>query len=416
MKQKDFFKEPKNDTEEASDSAVNRSSCVFHHKAYSMKIIKGGITQPKGFKAAGIWCGIKKTGKPDLSLIVSDVPCVAAGVFTKNSIKAAPLLVTKRHLANGTAQAVVTNSGNANCFTGKTGLTCAKTMAAETARHLGIKSDDVLVSSTGIIGRPFPIQKVNAGLHGLVAQLKASRTAGTRAARAIMTTDKSVKEIAAQFKIGSKTVTIGGCAKGSGMIEPNMATMLGFLSTDISISRPLLKKALGQAVDDSFNMITVDGCMSTNDMVVIMANGQAENSCIKTEGRSFYEFCKALTFVCQDLAKKIVLDGEGAIKILQIHVSGAPTVTAARKAAKAIANSNLVKTAAYGKNANWGRIAAAVGSLGYHVSERTLQIKTRQLARNSILIQAGLGIGTKQAKALTCDLTEEYVKINSRYN
>ena len=376
----------------------------------------GGVTQPKGFKASGIWCGIKRTGKPDLSLIVSDVPCIAAGVFTRNSVKAAPLVVTRNHLANGQARAIVTNSGNANCFTGKFGLTYAKAMAKIMAAQLGIRPNDVLVSSTGIIGKPLPIKKITAGIPELAVSARRSKLQGTRAAQAIMTTDTKVKEIAVQFKLGSKTVTIGGCAKGSGMIEPNMATMLAFVTTDVMISRPLLKKALKQAIDESFNMITVDGCTSTNDMAVVLTNGMAGNPCIRTEGKHFREFCNALKFVCLDLAKKIVKDGEGATKLFQIHVSGAPTVIAARKAARAVAKSDLVKTAAYGKNANWGRIAAAIGSVGLNVTEKTLKIKTRQMTKSHIIIQADLGIGSKKAMALTCDLTEEYIKINGKYN
>lgn len=381
-----------------------------------MKIINGGITQPKGFQANGIACGIKKSGKPDLSLIFSNVPCVAAAVYTKNSVKAAPLIVTKKHLMNGTAQAIIANSGNANCFTGQNGLLTAMAMANETAKQLKIKSTDVLVASTGIIGKPLPIAKIKTGLPELINGLEHTTAKGTDAAKAIMTTDLMVKQIAVQFKIGKKDVTIAGCAKGSGMIEPNMATMFCFLTTDAAIEKRLLKKALIFSTDLSFNCITVDGCMSTNDMVSIMANGLAENELIKTEGSAFKDFCAALTYVCLDLAKKIVKDGEGAKKLLQITVDGAKTEKVARMAAKAIANSNLVKTAAYGKNANWGRIAAAVGSLGINITENDLVIKTKELVSKDIFIHVNIGKGHHSATILTCDLTEDYIKINGAYN
>jgi glutamate N-acetyltransferase/amino-acid N-acetyltransferase len=381
-----------------------------------MKIINGGITQPKGFQANGIACGIKKSGKPDLSLIFSNVPCVAAAVYTKNSVKAAPLIVTKKHLMNGTAQAIIANSGNANCFTGQNGLLTAMAMANETAKQLKIKSTDVLVASTGIIGKPLPIAKIKTGLPELINGLEHTTAKGTDAAKAIMTTDLMVKQIAVQFKIGKKDVTIAGCAKGSGMIEPNMATMFCFLTTDAAIEKRLLKKALIFSTDLSFNCITVDGCMSTNDMVSIMANGLAENELIKTEGSAFKDFCAALTYVCLDLAKKIVKDGEGAKKLLQITVDGAKTEKVARMAAKAIANSNLVKTAAYGKNANWGRIAAAVGSLGINITENDLVIKSKELVSKDIFIHVNIGKGHHSATILTCDLTEDYIKINGAYN
>lgn len=381
-----------------------------------MKIINGGITQPKGFQANGIACGIKKSGKPDLSLIFSDVPCTAAAVYTKNSVKAAPLIVTKKHLMNGSAQAIIANSGNANCFTGQNGLLNAMAMANETAKQLKIKPTDVLVASTGIIGKPLPIAKIKTGLPTLIKGLEHTAAKGTDAAKAIMTTDLIVKQIAVQFKIGKKDVTIAGCAKGSGMIEPNMATMFCFLTTDAAIDKRLLKKALMFATDLSFNCITVDGCMSTNDMVSIMANGLAENELIQTEESAFKDFCAALTYVCLDLAKKIVKDGEGAKKMLQITVDGAKTEKVARLAAKAIANSNLVKTAAYGKNANWGRIAAAVGSLGLNITENDLVIKTKELASKDIFIHVKIGKGHHAATILTCDLTEDYIKINGAYN
>ena len=381
-----------------------------------MKIINGGITTPKGFKASGIYCGIKKSGKPDLSLIVSDIPCPAAAVFTKNSVKAAPLIVSQENLKNSTAQAVITNSGNANCFTGEMGLRYAKQTTLALANALGIKKDDIIVSSTGIIGKILPIKKVTEGIPALISKLSSSKASGRLAAEAIMTTDTFVKEIAVTVEITGKIITIGGCAKGSGMIEPNMATMLGFLTTDAAIDKKLLKEALKQAVDHSFNSITVDGCMSTNDMTAIMANGMAGNTLINTKDKNYDLFCQALTLCCMDLAKKIVKDGEGAKKLIEVYVDGAPSEKTARQAAKAIANSNLVKTAAYGKNANWGRIAAAVGSLGLNITEKNLNIKTKTPSPKNVIIQVDLGLGKSSAFVLTCDLTEDYIKINGAYN
>lgn len=381
-----------------------------------MKIIKGGITQPIGFKANGIACGIKRSGREDLSLIASDAPCVAAGVYTTNSVIAAPLVVSKKHLANGRAQAIITNSGNANCFTKLAGLAHAKTTALITGKHLKIKPTDVIVSSTGIIGKQLPMVKIKQGIPVLIAGLGPSLAKGTKAARAIMTTDTTIKQVAVKIKLGTKITTIAGCAKGSGMIEPNMATMLAYITTDAAIEKKLLKKALKFAVDLSFNCITVDGCMSTNDMVIILANGLAGNTLIKSEGQHFKDFCAALTYICLNLSKKIVRDGEGAKKLIQIRVNGAKTEKIAQQAAKAVANSNLVKTAAYGKNANWGRIAAAIGSLGLNITESTLKIKTQKRSAEEILINVDLGQGKESASVLTCDLTEEYIRINGDYN
>lgn len=381
-----------------------------------MKLINGGVTAPKNFYANGLAAGIKRSGKSDLALIYSETPCLAAGVYTKNSVKAAPLIVTKKNLANGVAQAVIANSGNANCFTGKDGLSIAQRTVQAAARELGIKPADVLVASTGIIGRPLDVAKIETAMPKLVAGLGSSLHKGRQAAKAILTTDTMLKEIAVSVPIGKNTVMIGGCAKGSGMIEPNMATMLAFLTTDAAITQPLLKKAMLLAVEPSFNSITVDGCMSTNDMVCLMANGMAGNKLIATEGDAFKKFVNALTFVCLDLATKIVRDGEGATKLLQIAVSGAKTYKMAKAAAKAIANSNLVKTAAYGKNPNWGRIAGAVGSLGLNVTEKNLKINIQDQGKKHLLIQVYLGLGTAEATVLTCDLTEEYIRINGAYN
>jgi glutamate N-acetyltransferase/amino-acid N-acetyltransferase len=284
------------------------------------------------------------------------------------------------------------------------------------AHQLKINTRETAVSSTGIIGKPLPLTKIKKAVPVLVSGLGTSAAKGTAAAAAIMTTDTFVKETAVSLKIGGKTVTIGGCAKGSGMIEPNMATMLAYVTTDAAIDKRMLKQALADAVDRSFHCITVDGCMSTNDMTIVLANGLAGNRRITAKGQAFDVFCQALTAVCFDLAKKIVRDGEGAKKLLQVSISGAPTAATARRAAKAVANSNLVKTAAYGKNANWGRIAAAVGSLGLNITEDRLTIQTRMIGGRDVMIHADLGLGQAEATVLTCDLTEDYIKINGAYN
>lgn len=380
-----------------------------------MKIIsKGSVTSPKGFKANGVAAHIKRSGKTDLSLIFSDIPCPTAGVYTKNSVKAAPLLICAKHLENGMAQAVVVNSGNANCFTGDKGYAHAKQTTELIAQLLEIKPHDVLVASTGIIGKPLPFEKIVAAAPNLVKGL--SEKGGHKAAQGILTTDLCNKEIAVEFALDGKKVRIAGCAKGSGMIEPNMATMLGFITTDVTISKNMLKEALLYATDRSFNCITVDGCMSTNDMVTVMANGFAGNKLINGKNKNFHKFTEALTFVCTDLAKKIVLDGEGATKFITINVDGAGSYSQAQKIAKAVANSPLVKTAAFGNNPNWGRVAAAVGSLGLNITEKNLKIKFSPFTKKNIKIDVALELGTHSATVYTCDLSHKYVDINGAYN
>jgi len=381
-----------------------------------MKIIKGGVTAPKGFKANGLYCGIKRSGRPDLSLIVSEKRAVAAGVFTKNSIKAAPLFITAQHLKNHQAQAIISNSGNANCFTGDFGILYARKTAQLIAKLLNIKTDDVLVASTGIIGKPLPYQKIADHASQLVHGLTAEKNGAHLAARGIMTTDKFPKEIAVKLIIGGKEVKIGACAKGSGMIQPDMATMLAYITTDAAIDSPMLKLALKTAADKTFNNISVDGCMSTNDMVAILANGLAGNRKITAANKDFKKFTEALILVCMDMAKKIVLDGEGATKFIEICVDGAKTETQAKQAAMAIANSMLVKTAAFGSNPNWGRVAAAVGSLALPVNEKTLKIKFSSFAKKEIRIAVDLNLGCAKTTVYTCDLSYDYVKINGAYN
>jgi len=380
-----------------------------------MKIIKGGVTAPKGFLANGLSAGIKRSGKPDLGVIVSDGPAVTAGVFTKSSIKAAPLVVSMKHIKKGRTHAVLVNSGNANCYTGQSGLKHAQGSTEIIAKHLRISPSDVLVTSTGIIGKPLPYNKIINAAPMLIKGL--SPNGGGKFARAIMTTDLKVKEIAVEIMIGAKKVTIGGCAKGSGMIEPNMATMLGFVTTDAAISHQMLKNALKQATEKSFNSITVDGCMSTNDMVTVQASQLAGNKKIVSEGTDFKKFYQALEFVCINLAKKIVIDGEGATKFLTIDVKGATNEAQARKIAKSIANSALVKTAAFGSNPNWGRVGAAVGSLGIKkINENNMKITFSPFNKKEITITVQLPLGRASATVYTCDLSYDYVRINGEYN
>lgn len=380
-----------------------------------MKIIKGGVTAPKGFLANGLSAGIKRSGKPDLGIIVSEGASVTVGVFTKSSIKAAPLLVSMRHIKKGRIQAVLVNSGNANCYTGRAGLKHAQKSTQLVAKLLGVRPTDVLVASTGIIGKPLPYYKIVDAAPMLIKGL--SPRGGGKFARAIMTTDLKVKEIAVEIMMGAKKVTIGGCAKGSGMIDPNMATMLGFVTTDAAISHNMLKLALKRATQRSFNSITVDGCMSTNDMVTLQASGLAGNKKIVAEDGNFKKFYQALEWVCIDLAKKIVLDGEGATKFLTIVVKGAADQLQAKKIAKAIANSALVKTAAFGSNPNWGRVAAAVGSLGYsQINEHNMKIICSSFDKKEIAIKVELALGRASSTVYTCDFSDEYVRINGEYN
>lgn len=398
-----------------------------------MRRVAGGVTAAKGYKASGVHCGLKKT-KLDLAVIASEVPAAAAGVFTTNLVQAAPVKVTREHLArSGTAKAVVINSANANACTGPQGILDAQAMAAAAAEHLGCSPEEVLVSSTGVIGVPLPMSKINEGIGSAVSEL--SEAGSFNAAQAIMTTDTFPKEYAVEFELGDKTVRLGGIAKGSGMIHPNMATMLAFITTDISIAQPLLHKALREAVVKSFNMISVDGDTSTNDMVIVLANGQAGAVPITDKGPEYELFCQALGVVTEELAKLIVKDGEGASKFVELHVKGAQSEAAARTIARSIASSNLVKAAIFGADANWGRILCAAGySGGVFDPDKTAvylgELKIVEngtgvdfdedealvlLSQGEIVITVDLGEGDQEAKAWTCDLTYDYVKINASY-
>lgn len=398
-----------------------------------MKIVKGGITRPKGFFASAVHCGIKMR-KKDLCLIYSQTPASAAGVFTSNKVKAAPLIVSKNNLKGGTAQAIIANSGNANCLTGKKGLDDAGKMAAGAAKALSIKRSDVLIASTGIIGKRLPVSKITSAIDKLVSLL--SSASSRDVAKTLMTTDTSPKEIAVSLKIGPCIINIGAVAKGAGMINPNMATMLSFITTDAAITSAALKKAFKESVNASFNCITVDGDMSTNDCVFILANGLANNKVIMPFGRRYRAFKEALTFVCFNMAEKIIRDAEGATKFIKVNVKRAKDANDAKKAAYAIATSPLVKTAIYGEDPNWGRIAAAVGRSGadFKVSKLDIYLgRSKVLShgaptkanknllkkickKREIEISTVLNRGNSGVTILTSDLSKEYIDINAHYN
>ncbi|MGE5309053.1 MAG: bifunctional glutamate N-acetyltransferase/amino-acid acetyltransferase ArgJ [Deltaproteobacteria bacterium] len=375
---------------------------------------KNSAVLPKGFTAAGISSGIKKSGKLDLALFYSASPCVAAGMFTTNKVAAAPVVLCRKNLASGKRfHAVVANSGNANCFTFAAGLSDAKRMAHSAAACLGVSDTSVFVGSTGIIGKRLPAQKVEQAMPALAQSLSAAGIID--ASRAIMTTDKFRKELTAQVTIGGKTVTVCGVAKGAGMISPTMATMLSFVFTDAAIPQAVLKKALKASVSKSYNRITVDGCMSTNDTVICLANGCAGNSPIKG-GKGLALFQQALDAVNLALAKLMVRDGEGASKFIEITVRGAVSEDDARKACLAIANSNLFKTAVYGENPNFGRIVQAVGASGCRMDERRLKVRMGPLTGKDVWVEASLSMGKASCTVYASDLTPEYIKINAAYN
>jgi len=378
-----------------------------------MKVYKKAIL-PLGFKVNAVSCGIKRSGKLDLALLYSDLPAQAAAGFTTNKIQAAPIKLSQRYLrANKNFQAIIVNSGNANAFTGNLGLKDAAETAKITAKFLRLKKSSVLVNSTGIIGRRLPLLKIKKAIPLLVKGLSVSGM--KRVQKAIMTTDTSSKGITVKFNLGAKTITICGIAKGAGMIAPNLATMLVFILTDAHIAQGVLAKALSLCLEDSFNCITVDGCMSTNDSVILLANGLAANVLIKG-GKNFNKFSRALGIVCLELAKLVVQDAEGATKFIRIKIRGAKNFKDARKTALAIANSLLFKTAIYGENPNFGRIVCAIGASGIAVREERLKIKVSPLSRKEIDVEIALGMGSAEATIYTSDLTPEYIKINAEYN
>ena len=377
-----------------------------------MKVYRKSIL-PLGFKAAGIACGLKKSGKLDLALVYSQLPAKASAKFTTNKIQAAPVIFNKKLLKqNRTFRAILVNSGNANSFTGREGLKDAEEIACVLGEASGLKKESILLASTGIIGRRLPLAKIKAGIPKLVLGL--SHSGLDKVKKAILTTDTFTKEATAQFNLGKHKITVCGIAKGAGMIAPRMATMLGLIFTDARITQKALQKALGIAVENSFNCITVDGCMSTNDSVILLANSAAGNPQIE-QGRNFNAFLSALNTVCLRLAKMIVKDAEGATKFIKIKVRQAKNFREAKAVALQIANSNLFKTAVYGENPNFGRIVAAAGASGAQIKERNLKIKVSSLEKKEINVTVSVGSGKADAVVYTSDLTPEYVKINAQY-
>lgn len=378
-----------------------------------MKIHKKTIL-PLQFKANACACGIKKSGKPDLALIYSCVPAKAAALFTTNKIQAAPVILDKKYLRKSALkQAVIINSGNANCFTGLKGLKDSENTALNLAKELGINKESVLVSSTGIIGKKLPVEKIISAIPGLAAGL--SFNGMGKVAKAIMTTDVFSKEITVRLNIAGTPIIISGVAKGAGMIAPNMATMLCFITTDANITKSALDKALKNSVEKTFNCITVDGCMSTNDSVIVLANGASGNKLIELNNH-YGEFFGALHKVCLELAKMIVLDAEGSTKFIQIKVKNARDFEQARIAALAIANSNLFKCAMFGEDPNFGRVVASVGASGIDINEHSLKVKLGPLHKKEIYIEVSLSQGDSECTVYTSDLTPQYIKINADYN
>ena len=402
-----------------------------------IKLINGGVCAASGYKANGIHCGIRKNkDKKDLSLIVSEVPASAAAVYTTNKVKGAPLVVTKNNLDDGMAQAVICNSGNANTCNAN-GIEIAEGMGALVEKATGIKATDVIVASTGVIGQPLSLEPIDSGMKELVDGLGTDKSID--AALGIMTTDTKVKEVAVEFEIGGKVCKLGGIAKGSGMIHPNMATMLVFITTDTAIKPELLQKALSGDIQNTFNMVSVDGDTSTNDMVCIMANGMAGNPVIEKEDEAYEIFMKALNTVTVNLCRMIAGDGEGATKLLECKVSHAPTLDIAKTVAKSVICSSLTKAAMFGSDANWGRILCAIGYSGAEVDVTKIDVEFASNKGNILVCKDGAGVdfseekakeilleeeinilidlndGNESSTAWGCDLTYDYVKINGDY-
>ena len=405
-----------------------------------MKIIDGGVTAAKGFEAAAAAAGIKYQYRTDMALIYSEKPCKAAGAFTTNVVKAAPVKWDREIIEKKLRpQAVIVNSGIANACTGEEGMECCRKTAETAARELDVDAESVLVGSTGVIGMQIPMDRIEKGIHTLAAEKKADRESGAAAAKAIMTTDTRPKEAAVTFEINGKTVTIGGMAKGSGMIHPNMCTMLSFITTDAKISGKALRKALRADVEDTYNMISVDGDTSTNDTVLLLANGMAGNDKIRYGTPEYEIFCQALHYINETLAKKMAGDGEGATALFEAKITGAQTREQAKVLAKSIVCSNLTKTAIAGHDANWGRILCAMGYSGaefdpekvtlfFESSAGKIKIiengvaveyseekATEILSQPEVTVTADIGEGQAQAAAWGCDLTHEYININADY-
>lgn len=405
-----------------------------------MKVIEGGIVSARGFRATGTAAGIKYQGRKDMAMIVSDSPCVLAGVFTSNVVKAAPVLWDMKVLRQSDyAQAVVVNAGIANACTGKQGEESCRETASEAASLLGIPEDSVLIGSTGVIGMPLDMEKIKNGIRAMVPELGNAAENGKIAAESIMTTDTIPKQVAVQVEIKGKTVTIGGMAKGSGMIHPNMGTMLAYVTTDAAIKKELLQSMLERDVKDTFNMVSVDGDTSTNDTLLVLANGMAGNEIMDGEDEESRKFFDALHYVNENLAKMIAGDGEGATKLLEIRVTGAANTEDAKKLAKSVTGSSLTKAAMYGNDANFGRILCALGYSGVQFNpdqidfyfeaegKRMMICRNGQaadyneeeasalLAHEKVVIDIYLKEGRGSAVAWGCDLTYDYVKINADY-
>lgn len=405
-----------------------------------MKTVEGGVCAAKGFQAAGVEAGVKYKDRKDMALVYSEAPCICAGTFTTNVVKAAPVLWDRELVENAPfVQAVVVNSGIANACTGKEGFCCCKAEAKEAAKWLQIPENSVLLGSTGVIGMQMPVDRLKAGIAALAEKKERSVKAADDAARAIMTTDTVDKQIAVSFEVGGKTVTMGGMCKGSGMIHPNMCTMLSFVTCDAAISKELLTKAVKESVADTFNMISVDGDTSTNDTFLFLANGMAGNPEIAEEGEAYEAFKEALLFINTTMAKKLAGDGEGATALVEVRITGAESKEAAKLLAKSVICSSLTKAAIFGHDANWGRILCALGYSGaafdpekvelfFQSKSGRIQIykngsaadyseeeATKILSDDEVTILADMHMGGAEAAAWGCDLSYEYVKINADY-
>ena len=405
-----------------------------------MKIITGGVTAAKGFQAASTAAGIKYQGRTDMAMVYSEKPCVAAGTFTTNIVKAAPVKWDQEIVyKHPTAQVVICNSGIANACTGEEGFSYCRATAKVAAETLKVDENSVLVASTGVIGMQLPIEKLSDGVKAMAPKLQGTLEAGNEAAKAIMTTDTREKEVAVQIEIGGKTVTIGGMCKGSGMIHPNMCTMLGFVTTDVCITKQLLQEALSQDVKDTYNMVSVDGDTSTNDTVLLLANGMAENPEISEKNEDYQKFCEALNYINTTLAKKIAGDGEGATALFEVKIIGAESKEQAVTLSKSVVTSSLTKAAIYGHDANWGRILCAMGYSGAQFDPEKVDLyfeskagkiqiiengvavdyseeeATKILSEDAVTAIADIKMGDCSATAWGCDLTYDYVKINADY-
>lgn len=405
-----------------------------------MKIINGGVTAAKGYQAASVAAGIKYQDRKDMALIYSEVPCTVAGTFTRNIVKAAPVRWDQEVVKNSKGvQAIIVNSGIANACTGEMGMENNKAMAEAVAEKLNLTADMVLTASTGVIGKQLNMEPVFNGINQLVGTLATTIEAGTLAAEAIMTTDTCKKELAVQFEIDGKTVTVGGMSKGSGMIHPNMGTMLAFLTSDVAISKELLQEALYEDVQSTYNMISIDGDTSTNDSCFLLANGLAGNTVITTKDDNYYRFVEVLNVVNTTLAKQMAGDGEGATKLLEVKVVNAVSKTEAVTLSKSVATSSLVKTAVYGNDANWGRILCALGYAGVDFNPEKVDLyiesidgkiklaedgieadyseeyATKILSGKEVCVIIDMKMGEAMATAWGCDLTYDYIKINADY-